>query len=529
MRTKEMNPPIRNIIILGGGTSGWMTACFLQRNLNRYNPNRVSITVIEGDDGPIGVGEATIPSLRNMLSMLGIDERQFMIETDATFKMAIRFENWTHSPSERPGYFYHLFDRPQPINGIEAGTSILASNKNLQSERYAELLSVQPALCDHLRSPKLPNSPDYMAPMPYAYHLDAIKFGRFLRKTAVTRGVRRVTDHVVEVIRNEQGYITLLRTVAGQEFAGDLYVDCTGFKGLLINQTYQTPFIPWDKHLYCDRAVAFQIPTPADSPIRPYTLSTAVRNGWIWEIALRARKGIGYVYSSQFATSEQAEQELREHIGPAANELSARHINMRVGRNSSLWVKNCVAIGLSAGFLEPLESTGIFLTEIGLMHFMENYPLKGFNDVLSDNYNAQMARLYDEVLDFIVMHYCLTQREDTPFWNANKYHPNIPDGLKRDLLLWQNRLPSPWDKNRSGITFACDSYLYILAGMRNGELPGSPHDGLIVKSRVDEYVAAIAKKQKQAIAMSSDHGDYIRGMHTTPLAYFDDVSRLNLM
>jgi tryptophan halogenase len=504
---------VRRIVILGGGTSGWMTAAAMQRFLNRTQPGRIKVTVVEGPDGPIGVGEATVPTLRGMLSILGINEHEFMVRTNATFKQGIRFDNWLYDPAGHPSHYFHLFQRPGQVEGMDYGQYWLSQNQHASPEAYAESVVYQAALCDALRAPKGPESRQYEGLAGYAYHLDAILFGRFLRDRTLQQGAERIEARVTEAKLDERGFIQSLMLEDGREVPGDLFVDCSGFQGKLINQTLKEPFEPWGKYLFCDRAAAMQVPYNADQQINPYTTATAMSNGWTWEIPLAHRRGIGYVYSSAHITDEAAEQELRQYIGPAANGVASRRIDIRVGRCQRFWVKNCVAIGLAGGFLEPLESTGIYLTEMGIKLLFENFPEIAFAESLSTNYNRQMAGLYDETMRFIVLHYCLTQREDTEFWRANKNHQNIPEMLQEQLALWKYRLPSFFD-DRGGLQFfGYGSQLYILAGMKFPFVSAASTQHFIDPKQAAGYAQQVENMRSKTLAVAPSHSEYIQQLH----------------
>jgi tryptophan halogenase len=507
-------PLIQRVVVLGGGTSGWMSAAAIQRLMNRATPGRVQVTVVEGPDGPIGVGEATIPTLRGMLSILGIDEREFMVRTNATFKQAIKFENWLHDPAVAPSHYFHLFQRPGLVDGMDYGQYWLATHPDAPPHAYAESVVFQAALCQAMRAPKVKDSKQYDAPANYAYHLDAILFGRFLRDLAIAQGARRIEGRVVGVTRDERGFLRSLRLESGEEVAGELFIDCSGFQAYLINQVMEEPFESWGDHLFCDRAVAIQTPLGEGEKIRPYTTATAMSNGWTWSIDLVSRHGMGYVYASDFISDDEAERELRAFIGPAAEGIAARKLHMRVGRSRRSWVKNCVAIGLSAGFLEPLESTGIYLTEMGIKLLFENFPEAEFTDVLSDTYNRQMGGLYDETMRFIVLHYCLTQREDTEFWKANRYHASIPAALQQELALWKHRLPTLFDDRQGLQFFGHGSQLYVLAGMKFAFKGGTATRHFVDPRQVQGYAGLIEEYKRKMLAATPDHTDYLRSVYS---------------
>lgn len=504
---------VRRVVVMGGGTSGWMAATAIQRFMNRATPGRVQVTVVEGPDGPIGVGEATVPTLLGMLSVLGANEREFMVRANATFKQGIKFANWLHDPARQPSSYLHLFQRPGVVEGMDYGQYWLATHPHAPPEAYADSVVYQAALCHASRAPKAWDSKQYEGLAGYAYHLDAILFGRYLRDLGTRYGAQRLQARVTGAKLDERGYIRSLSLEDGREVEGDLFVDCSGFQGYLINQVLKEPFEPWGHHLFCDRAVAMNVPYNPGQKINPFTLATAMSNGWIWEIHLALRRGTGYVYSSRHISDEDAERELRRYLGPASDKAEARKLKIRVGRNRRFWVKNCVAIGLAGGFLEPLESTGIYLTEMGIKLLFENFPEVAYADALADTYNRQMAGLYEETLRFIVLHYCLTQREDTAFWRENKYHKNIPDILRGQLELWKYRLPSLFD-DRGGLQFfGHGSQLYILAGMKFPFESGTSTRHFIDPRQAAGYAQHLEQMRAKHLAAAVDHTEYVRALH----------------
>lgn len=454
---------VQTIVVVGGGTSGWLTASYLQTLCT--NERQFKIILVESPDvGIIGVGESTLPTLKNTLQHLGVDELDFMRKTNATFKQGIKFVNWLDTPTEgQTNYYYHPFSRPQNINGIDAGHCWLSLNKD-SSVRYAEGISIQPHLCENLRSPKLPQDRPYVSNLQYSYHLDSALFGSYLRDKSIVKGVERIGEHISDVTLSEEGSIEFLQLASGRRISGDLFIDCTGFKSMLMSKL-EEPFISFKEELLCDRAVAIRLPNEPLDAFKPYTTSTAMDSGWIWDVPLSNRRGVGYVYSSAFVSDEQAETTLRKHIGYRAEGVNAVKLNMRVGKHRNMWVKNCVAIGLSGGFIEPLEATGIYLIELGAKLLAEYFPIGGVTPILRDKYNALMNSVYQDTMEFIVLHYCTTNREDTSFWKAVKYDAKVPDRLMANLELWKRKPPSIPDMGLNSMVFNHENHLYVLAGM----------------------------------------------------------------
>jgi tryptophan halogenase len=468
-----------NVVVVGGGTSGWMTAAYLSKALDRD----VSLTVVESKSvGRIGVGEATFSTIRLFFEFLGLAETDWMPEVQATYKLAIKFVDWN---AERR-HFYHPFQRYENVRGhshAEWWLKLLADEHPFDYSCF-----VVPRLCDAKRSPRFHDGRTFcdifeaqsqlesarqarmlqhlQLQYPYAYHFDAQLMADYLSVYARRRGVTRVVDDVVEVRRRENGFVDAIVTREHGALHGDLFVDCTGFRGLLINQALGERFVSFAPSLLCDRAVALQIPSDAAvDGIEPYTTATALSSGWAWNIPLMSRIGTGYVYSSAFTTPEQAEEEFRQHLGPRANGCPPNHIKMRVGRNERSWVHNCVAIGLSSGFVEPLESTGIFFIQHGIEELANHFPRRTVDPQSIAAYNRAVARCIDGVREFLAMHYWASTRDDTPFWQATKRDIVVDGDALERRQCWEARLPTPRTINPHFHGFEAYSYSVMLLGL----------------------------------------------------------------
>jgi tryptophan halogenase len=459
-----MEGPIKKVVIVGGGTAGWLTALFISRALNREVQDRVSVVLVESSDiAPVGVGEATVPTLRRTFQGLGLDEKEWMAACNASFKLAINFAGWSNGPA--PGSYWHPFAEQIPmVEGLPVWHAWLKHWLQGSAGTFAESCFGLPALCTRKKAPKTINAADYQSEVPYAYHLDAGLLASYLKRKACAANVKHVVDNVTDVRLDNRGYIQEIVTEKAGNLSADLFIDCTGFRGLLIGKALNEPFLPYSDYLFCDRALALSVPTDSNAPLDPFTTATALNAGWVWDIPLFSRRGVGYVYASGCISDEEAERELLAFLGEVKIEGDIKRIKMRVGRSRNLWVKNCVAVGLAGGFIEPLESTGIFLIEVGLKHLWECFPDKNFDHPLRDRYNQIMRRYYEDVRDFIVLHYCLTQRQDTEFWKANHFHPAVPDTLREKLERWKGFLPNPEEIPEPRL-FTAYSYVSILAGM----------------------------------------------------------------
>jgi hypothetical protein len=435
---------IGSIVIVGGGTAGWMTAAYLRTALDE----QVTITLVESGNVPtIGVGEATFSTVRHFFSYLGLAEEQWMPECSASYKLGIRFENWRALGH----HFYHPFERLRTAAGFNLAEWWLELGDPAGS--FDRDCFLTPWLCDAERSPRHldgdlfataaddANGRSTLAEQrdqfPYAYHFDAALLARFLTRIGTERGVRHVVDDVVTVGQDQRGWISHVTTREHGEITGDLFIDCTGFRGLLINQTLGARFQSFADVLPNDRAVALRVPRDNERDgMRPYTTATAMDAGWIWNIPLFGRDGTGYVYAEEFCSPAEAEATLRAFAAPGQDDLTANHIKMRIGRNDRSWVANCVAIGLSSAFVEPLESTGIFFIQHAIEQLVRHFPDASWDPRLAGAYNARIAHAVDGVKEFLVLHYRSATRDDTRYWKEAKVR-EIPGGLAEKLDLAQ--------------------------------------------------------------------------------------------
>ena len=400
---------IRSIVIVGGGTAGWMAAAALSYNLGRG----VAITLIESDDiGTIGVGEATIPPLIEFNQRLGINENEFVAATQATFKLGIEFADWGRI-GER--YFHPFSPYGRELHGIPFHQLYLrARAEGLAQPIEAFTIGAAAAAANRFGRPGANARPELRA-LGYAFHFDAGLYARFLRRRAEDGGVRRIEGRVVDVkLAPETGYVDRLTLADGRSLEGDLFVDCSGFRGLLIEEALATGYIDWREHLPCDRAVT--APSAPLDPLPAFTRSTARAIGWQWRIPLQHRTGNGLVYSSAFATDDAAERELLAGIEEPTL-APPRRLSFVTGRRKSAWSRNVVSLGLASGFVEPLESTSIHLIQQGIAHLLALFPDLGFDPVERDAYNAKMAAQFEDVRDFIILHYHATARNDSAFWH----------------------------------------------------------------------------------------------------------------
>lgn len=460
-----MGEAIARIVIVGGGSAGWLTAALLAAE--HRDGGRVGVTVIESPDVPtVGVGEGTWPTMRDTLRRIGVSESDFIRECDATFKQGSKFVGWCSNAGTDS--YVHPFVLPQGY--LEA--NLVAGWLQTPGGSFAERVSFQPRLCEAGRAPKQFATPEYAAVANYAYHLDAAKFGAFLRRHCVERlGVRHLADHVQAVNAHENGDIASLQTREHGVLEGDLFVDCTGARALLLGQHFGIERISVRDVLFNDRAVAVQLPYASiDTPIACQTISTAQRNGWIWDVGLSARRGVGLVYSSAHDTGSQAEASLFDYIkatGGDPSQASAPHrISFEPGYRRVSWHRNCVAIGLSSGFVEPLEASSLALVELGAAALADQLPAtRADMDIVSRRYNEAFDYRWQRVVDFLKLHYVLSQRDDSAYWRDHRAEASIPQALRDLLQLWRHQPPSRYDLVRAEEVFPSASYQYILYGM----------------------------------------------------------------
>jgi tryptophan halogenase len=516
---------VKSVVVVGGGSAGWMTASYLKKAAPTVN-----VTVIESAAiKTIGVGEATFSTIKLFFDFLGLAEQDWMPSCNATYKLAIKFVNWRRDG----GWFYHPFQRYETVDGYNMGEWWLKLKRHEPFDRACFSI---PGLCEAKRSPRFLDGrvfdegvqdyfgggrkpkncflADHTVQYPYAYQFDARLLAEYLKGYAMARGVRQIVDDVKEVRLREDGGIDHLLTQGHGALRGDLFVDCTGFRGLLINQALGEPFVSFSDSLLCDRAIAMQVPRDIETEgINPYTTATALRAGWVWDIPLYGRTGTGYVYSSAFISPEQAEEEFRRHLGPAAASLPANHIRMRIGRCRNSWVKNCVAIGLSSGFVEPLESTGIFFIQHGIEELVSHFPGAAIDPEMVKAYNRLIAEGIDGIRDFLTLHYCVSERTDTEFWRTMRQLAISPE-LRERLEIWKHRLPNAKNINPRYHGFEFYSYSVMLLGLNH-----VPATSLPALNHLDDTNALLAfralrERTERLVATLPSQLEYLRQLRS---------------
>jgi len=457
---------VKAVVIIGGGTAGWLTAAIIAaRHQARMRTGGFSVTLIESPNIRIvGVGEGTWPTLRATLERVGVPETALFRECDAAFKQGGKFVGWT-TGAESDAY-YHPLMIPHGFNQVNLAPHWL---RRAQGRSFCDFVTPQGRLCDDGLAPKTITHAEYKGSANYAYHVDAGKFAPFLAKHCTTMlGVRHVLADVVSVNQSDSGDIRSVLTPQQGEISGDLFIDCSGFSALLLGETLGVRFKDCGDVLFCDTALAVQVPfeTP-DAPMASQTLATAQAAGWIWDICLPTRRGVGYVYSSRHTSEEAARETLLRYIGSRHKDLPVRKIPIRSGHREIFWKNNCVAMGLAQGFLEPLESSAIVLVEISAKLLAEQMPAcREVMDIVAKRFNDVTTYRWGRIIDFLKLHYVLTRRTDTAFWRDNVDPETVPERLQDLLTLWKYQSPWSFDElDRLEEVFPAASYQYVLYGM----------------------------------------------------------------
>lgn len=488
-----MPEAVNNIVVVGGGSSGWLIADRLAKKFNCQAGGGVNVTLIESPDiNPISVGEGTFPTILHTLATLGVPEDFFIKECDATFKQSIKFVDWLHTPTNgKSHYYHHLFNKPRPCAGGDLTPYWLLHRAKL--DRFDLCVSEQSHMCDIGLAPKFITSPQYQGYANYAFHMDAIKFVHVLRQWGIEKlGVNHIPGHVEKVNLSEDGFINSVDVRQHGTVSGDLFIDCTGFSSYLIGKTLGVPFVDRSDTLYVDRAIAMQVPyESADDPIACSTIATAKTAGWIWDIGLQSRRGIGYVYSSAHESDNTAEATLRNYVGSCGDDLAVNKFKFRVGHREKIWHKNCVAVGFSGFFVEPLEATAIALVEAAALFLCDMFPhTKSSMPLIEKKYNNSMRYRFDKIFDFIKMHYYLSKRDDSDFWRDNRDPGSLSHSLRANLEQWKYQMPGMNDFRDIYETFTASSYQWIMYGMEfNTDLTLSQSAFPFTKQIEREFIA----------------------------------------
>jgi tryptophan halogenase len=483
---------VKKVVIAGGGTAGWCAAAGLSRMLGPL----LDITLVESADiGIIGVGEATIPTIRTFHAACSIDEQDFMKATNATFKLGIAFENWAHDGDR----YFHSFGSIGKSPGLVPFYNLWLEARERGSNYPLDDFSLE---LKAARAGKFQIHKNLQ--IGYAYHLDAVLYGKYLRKQSEAVGVKRIEGEITGVQQNaETGFITSLTLASGEVVEGDLFIDCTGFRGLLIEQTLKAGWEDWSHWLPTDRAMAVQ--TQLNEPIAPYTKAIAHGEGWRWRIPLQNRVGNGMIYCSAYLADDQAEDRLQRLLGePTAN--APRLIKYKTGRRRAFWEKNCIAMGLSSGFIEPLESTSIHLFQRSVAHLVQYFPFFGVTETLARHYNDLSLKELEYARDFVILHYKLNARTDSDFWK-DRAAMSVPDSLQARIDLFRE---SGVTFQGGGELFRVDSWVQVMMGQ--GLQPGGWHRlaGLMSQEDLGGALDGLKKTVDHTVAQMMTHDAFVK-------------------
>ncbi|WP_153914262.1 tryptophan halogenase family protein [Shewanella sp. TC10] len=490
--TSAKNKPIKKVVIAGGGTAGWMAAAALTKLLGK----NLEVVLVESDEiGTVGVGEATIPTLHIFHRLLGIKEQDVMAATNATFKLGISFENW-HDVNKNYIHSFGFLGKDCWACGFQ--------HFWLKGQQRGIVSEIGDYCTEHLaaregRFAVLPNQ-DYN----HAYHMDATLYAKFLRAIAEQHGITRIEGKISDVLQHEDtGNISGLKLMSGELVEGDLFLDCTGFRAMLIEGTLNTGFDDWSHWLPCDSAIAVQTKT-TEKPI-PYTRSIARDSGWQWRIPLQSRTGNGIVFCSKYMSDEDAKTTLMNNI-EGEPLTDPRVIKFRTGSRRKTWHKNCVAIGLSSGFLEPLESTSIHLIQRGIVRLLQMFPSQGIVEEDINEFNEQTRTETENIRDFIVLHYKVTDRTDTRFWRYCK-NMTVPASLQHRIDMFD---ASGKVYKHGNELFGESSWIQVMMGQGLAPKQYHPIVDMMEDEELEHFLGSIKAKAKQKVANLPDHYDFVQ-------------------
>ena len=460
----------KHIVIVGGGSAGWLTAGLIAAKFQSQSPPFFKVTLVESPDvSTVGVGEGTWPSMRHSLQQIGLSEIEFITHCDASFKQGSSFSGWRNGQTD--DHYVHPFTTPPGY--LE--TDLAAGWQSLYPTRqYADIVSAQSHVCNAQKAPKQLQTPEYAGVTNYGYHFNADKFVELLKSHCITKlGVEHLVDHVSGVVAHENNDIQAVLCKQSGKLAGDLFIDCSGMRALLIGDHYNSRWIDQQHILFNDSAIATRAPySDQGADIASTTIATAKTAGWIWDIGLQNRKGVGYVYSSQHCSDEQAQQQLLDYLNKhlsadQAAQIQPRKLSFKPGYREHFWVGNCVAVGMSAGFIEPLEASALALVELSVNMLCDHLP-STFEQmpVVRKRFNQRFTYRWQRVIDFIKLHYVISERNDSAYWRDNRAPESFPESLQELLAVWQHQAPSRYDFIENEEVFPSASYQYVLYGMQ---------------------------------------------------------------
>ncbi|MGJ8680581.1 tryptophan halogenase family protein [Paraglaciecola sp.] len=498
-----MSEQVKSIVIVGGGTAGWLTAgtlaASLKRKYQQTNP-AISITLIESSDiQPIGVGEGTWPTMRQTLSKMGIKESDFIRHCNVSLKQGSTFNGWRTGQTDDS--YLHPFSLPANFPQINMMEYWLTHPE----PEFANLVTAQTAVCHKGLAPKQSTTPDYAAVCNYGYHLDAGAFSQFIKQHCIKElGVKHIVDTVKQVESHPNQDIKGLHTSKHGLLAGDLFIDCSGMQGLLINQHYKVKYQDKTSQLFNNSALACHLPYQSPySPIASTTISTAKKAGWVWDIGLQTRRGIGLVYSNQHLDDDGAKQCLRNYMqqqGSFLPDIEIRKLSFTPGYREKFWQNNCIAIGLSAGFVEPLEASSLALVELSADMLASQFPHnKQAMPLLAKRFNQTFSYRWQRVIDFLKLHYYLSQRDDHNYWREHKQAVTCSDELLELLELWKYQAPWHYDFNQTEV-FPSASYQYILSAMDYPKHPQPLSLSQGISNKIQQTIQQVNQQKQQYLA-----------------------------
>ncbi len=515
---------IRNIVIVGGGSAGWITAGLLASAYPPASDNGIRVTLIESPDvRTIGVGEGTWPTMRATLQKIGLPEHEFLRTCSASLKQGTRFRGWVTGACD--DVYYHPFSVPAGY----PGTSIVPFwQEHRDKVSFANAVTAQGRVCDRRLAPKQSSTPEYAHVLNYGYHLDAGKFAALLKQHCIeTLKVRHVIDHVTAIAGSPDEDIRALQTARNGELEADLFVDCTGQAALLIGRHYGVGYVGKDQVLFNDRALAAQVPY-ADpmSPIESQTNSTAQDGGWVWDIGLTSRRGIGYVYSSRHSSDEHARGVFRKyleaHTAIDPNTVEPRQLVFEPGYRERFWHRNCVAVGMSAGFIEPLEASALVMIELAAGMITDELPAtRASMDLVARRFNDRFHYRWERIIDFLKLHYVLSRRQDSAYWLDNRSADSIPARLQELLELWQHQTPGPRDFPQIDEIFSAASYQYVLYGMGFETRPRPRANAEAERARAHDLFRDVERIGHRLLRQLPDNRSLLSGTASGPAAGHD--------
>jgi 2-polyprenyl-6-methoxyphenol hydroxylase-like FAD-dependent oxidoreductase len=510
--------PIAHVVIVGGGTAGWLTAGLLAADHCAKDQDGLKVTLVESANVPtVGVGEGTWPTLRDTLQRIGIAEGDFLRRCGAAFKQGSRFDGWVNGQDS----YLHPFDAPPSEDSCDPATLQRAAGE----ASFAEAISAQAALMRQGLAPKQPQTPPFAAVANYGYHLDSAAFAALLRDHCVQKlGVTHRIAHVEDVILGDAGYVEALVTRQKAQIAGDLFVDCTGSRARLIGDAMGEPVTDVSHMLFNDRALALRVPYARDEdPIASQTNATAQEAGWVWDIGLQTRRGIGYVFSSRHSDEDQAKSVLHryltDHASHAVNDVErARLLKFRSAYRAQPWSGNVVAIGQSQGFVEPLEASAIVMIELAATALSDLLPpMRSQLRSSADRFNRRFSYRWERIVEFLKAHYILSQRPE-PYWADHRDPQSWPERLRDNMERWKSVPPSREDFEQAREIFTAASYAFVLYGMGLQTAPSPHRRRRASQQRADSHLAQTLKRREQWTAHLPAHRDLLNHICGVPMA-----------